>query len=400
MTGLLSGLRIIEFQGIGPGPFCGMMLADHGAEVIRIDRPETRHDPHDTLGRSRRSIVIDTRQPDGAALARRLCASADAVIEGYRPGVMEKLGLGPEVLLADNPKLVYGRITGWGQEGPLAQTAGHDINYLAISGVLSTIGREGENPVPPVNYVADFGGGGMLFAFGLVAALLHVRMGGQGQVIDAAMTDGASLLAGMTWQLWSGGYWNEATGTNWLDSGAPFYDTYRCADGKHLAVGAIEPKFHALMLERFGLAGDPVFTGTDQMDPAAWPGRKRRMAEVIATRSRDEWAALFADADGCVSPVLSLGEAPQHPHQRARQAFVEVVPGGLQPAPAPRFSATPARVPWQARRPGEDTVAVLRELGCGEEEIARLEAEGAVRAARGDPADDELLAMMGARKRR
>ncbi|MCK9542861.1 MAG: CoA transferase [Novosphingobium sp.] len=396
MTGLLAGIRVVEFQGIGPGPFCGMMLADHGADVIRIERPDTRYDPNDALARSRRSIAIDMKQPEGVALVRRLCASADAIIEGYRPGVMERFGLGPDVLLGDNPRLVYGRITGWGQDGPIAQRAGHDINYLAVSGVLSTIGRAGENPVPPGNYIADFGGGGMMLAFGLIAAILRVKMGGKGQVVDAAMMEGASLLAGLTWQLYSGGYWNDANGTNWLDGGAHFYDTYRCADGKFVAVGAIEAPFYALLRERLGLTDDRAFDA--QMDYAAWPALKVRLAEVFATRTRDEWCKLFEDVDACVSPVMSLGEAPSHPQNVARGNFVEVLPGAMQPAPAPRFSGNAAAAPRPARRPGADSDAILREIGLDDEEAALLRETGVVKVP--DEGADDLLTMMGASKRR
>lgn len=397
MTGLLEGIRVVEFQGIGPGPFCGMMLADHGAEVIRIDRPDTRYDPHDALGRSRRSIAIDTKTPEGVALARKLCAGADAIIEGYRPGVMERLGLGPDILLGDNPKLVYGRITGWGQDGPLAKKAGHDINYLAVSGVLSTVGRAGEPPVPPVNYVSDFGGGGMMFAFGLVAALLRVRMGGKGQVVDAAMMEGASLLAGMVWQLLSGGYWNEENGTNWMDGGAHFYDSYRCSDGKFIAIGAIEPGFYAKLRETLGITDDVSFD--PQMDFAAWPEQKAKLAAIIATRTRDEWCARFEGTDACVSPVLTLTEAPAHPHNVERGNFIEVRPGAVQPAPAPRFSDYPAASPRAARRPGEDSRAILRELGESDAAIEALRDAGIVRLADGAPGGD-VTDMLGARKRR
>lgn len=395
--GLLTGIRIIEFQGIGPGPFCGMMLADHGAEVIRIDRPDTRYDPHDALGRSRRSVVIDTRLPEGVALARQFCASADAIIEGYRPGVMERLGLGPEVLLADNPQLVYGRITGWGQDGPMARQAGHDINYLALSGVLSTIGRAGQPPVPPVNYVADFGGGGMMFAFGLVAALLRVKMGGKGQVVDAAMAEGASLLAGMVWQLHSGGYWNGEAGTNWLDSGAHFYDSYRCADGRFIAIGAIEPRFYAQLREGLDLGQDEAFD--PQMDDRNWPEQKARLAAIIARRTRDEWIERFDGMDACVSPVLALSEAPSHPHNIARRNFVEVREGALQPAPAPRFGDYPAARPRPARQPGADSQALLLELGLDGTRIDRLRKDGVIHMAE-DAAEDRVTDMLGARRRR
>jgi alpha-methylacyl-CoA racemase len=282
MAGPLHGARIIEFAGLGPGPFCGMMLADHGAEVIRIERPGARLHPGDCLARSRASVVLDMKKPDAVQVARDLCRTADGLIEGYRPGVMERLGLGPELLLQDNPKLVYGRMTGWGQHGPLAQAAGHDINYIAIAGVLHTIGERGAKPTPPVNYIGDFGGGGMMLAFGMVSALLHVSRGGAGQVIDCAMTDGAALIAAMTWSQYNAGVWNDQRGVNRLDGGAPFYDAYECADGEYVALGSIEPQFYQLLREKAGLA-DPAFD--DQMNKANWPALKEKVA-AAATRAK------------------------------------------------------------------------------------------------------------------
>ncbi len=351
MAGAFSGIRIIEFAGIGPGPFCGMMLGDHGAEVIRIDRPGARLDPRDALSRNRKSVMLDIKTAEGLAAAKALCATADGLIEGFRPGVMERLGLGPDVLLADNPKLVYGRMTGWGQTGPFAQAAGHDINYIALSGVLHTIGVAGEKPVPPVNYVGDFGGGGMFLAFGMVAGLLAVKNGAPGQVIDAAMTDGSALLAGMSFAMLAAGTTSDVPGTNLLDGGAPFYDTYACADGKWIAIGSIEPQFYALLRDKLGIADDHAFDA--QFDKTAWPARKERLAAIFATRTRDEWCTLMEMTDVCFAPVLSMTEAPQHPHNIARETFI-TVGGATQPAPAPRFSATPAPFPVAAPVAGVD----------------------------------------------
>lgn len=374
MAGPLSGIRIVEFAGIGPGPFCGMMLADHGAEVIRVERPGARHDPKDALTRSRRSIALDMKNRQAIEVARALCARADGLIEGYRPGVMERLGLGPDVLLGDNPRLVYGRMTGWGQTGPLAQAAGHDINYIAVSGVLSTVGRPGERPVPPVNYLGDFGGGGMMLAFGMVSALLAVRMGGKGQVVDAAMTDGSALIAAMTWTFRANGMWRDEAGVNLLDGGAHFYDTYRTADGKHVAIGSIEPQFYALLREKTGLAQDPEFDA--QMDPRRWPVLKERLQAIFLTRTRDEWCALMEGSDVCFGPVLTLAEAPGHPHNAARGTFIHVAEA-IQPAPAPRYSDTVAAPPLPAPAAGSDTDAILAEIGWGDR-AAALRDEGAV----------------------
>ncbi|OYY90184.1 MAG: carnitine dehydratase [Sphingomonas sp. 28-66-16] len=359
MPGALSGIRIIEFAGIGPAPFCGMMLGDHGAELIRIDRPGARLDPRDALSRNRRSVVIDMKTPEGAAAARALCAGADGLIEGFRPGVMERLGLGPETLLADNPKLVYGRMTGWGQTGPYAQAAGHDINYIALAGVLHTVGRAGERPVPPVNYVGDFGGGGMLLAFGMVAGLLAVKNGAPGQVIDAAMTDGAALLAGMSWAMLEAGINRDEAGVNMLDGGAPFYDTYRCADGKFVSIGSIEPRFYTLLRDKAGVADDPAFDR--QHDRAAWPSLKAKLEAIFKTRTRDEWCAIMEHSDVCFAPVLAMREAPLHPHNAERGTFI-ALGGATQPAPAPRFSATPAAAPRPAPGVGSDTDAVIAAL--------------------------------------
>lgn len=364
MGGPLSGVRMVEFAGLGPGPFCAMMLADQGAEVIRVDRPGAAHDPFDILGRSRKSVVLDMKRPEGIATARDLVRSVDALVEGFRPGVMERLGLGPDVLLADNPKLVYGRMTGWGQDGPLASSAGHDINYIALAGILHTCGQAGGKPVPPVNYLGDFGGGGMMLALGIVSALLAVRMGGEGQVVDAAMVDGASLLGAMTRQFYNGGMWNDAPGTNAIDGGSHFYDTFECADGRWVSIASIEPQFYALLRRTLGLVDDASFDA--QMDREAWPALKARLVAIFLTRTRDEWTALMEGTDICFAPVLSLSEAPLHPHNIARGTFIKVN-GAVHPAPAPRYSGTPLSHPSAARTPGADNDAVLESLGYASE---------------------------------
>ena len=375
MSGPLNGIRIVEFAGIGPGPFCGMMLGDHGAEVVRIERPGGVLDPRDALSRNRKSIVLNTKTSAGLAVARDLCRAADGLIEGYRPGVMERLGLGPDILLADNPKLVYGRMTGWGQFGPYAHAAGHDINYIALSGVLHTIGRAGERPVPPVNYVGDFGGGGMMLAFGMVSALLAVRNGAAGQVIDCAMTDGSALLAGMSWHRFAAGQNADAPGVNMLDGGAHFYDTYECADGKWISIGSIEPQFYALLRQHAGVADDPAFDA--QHDRAQWPALKHKLAVIFRARTRDDWDAVMAMSDVCFAPILSMEEAPAHAHNRARETFVEVG-GAVQPAPAPRYSVTATATPVAAPSAGSDSDAILAHLGYGPDSIAELRAGGAL----------------------
>lgn len=344
MAGVLDGITVLEFAGIGPAPFAAMMLADHGARVIRIERPGVvgrfgDGGNRDILNRSRERITLDMKDPAAIAQIRDLVRSADAIVEGFRPGVMERLGLGPDVLLGDNPKLVYGRMTGWGQDGPKAPLAGHDINYIALSGALHSYGRAGEKPTPPVNAVGDFGGGGMMLAFGVVAALLSARTTGAGQVVDCSMVDGAALLSAMTYSFLGNGMWNDERGTNMLDTGAHFYDTYETSDGKWISLGSIEPQFYALLLDRAGLKDDPGFLA--QHDSANWPALKERLTALFLTRTRDEWCELMEDTDICFAPVLSLREAPQHAHNVARGTFVEQ--GGMvQPAPAPRFSATPA----------------------------------------------------------
>ena len=354
MAGPLRGLTIVEMAGLGPGPFAGMMLADHGAQVIRVERPGNLFIPNDPLTRSRRSIALDLKNEAGRDVVRRLAIRADGLIEGYRPGVMERLGLGPEVLLHDNPKLVYGRVTGWGQDGPLSGEAGHDLNYLALTGLLHGIGPR-ERPVVPINYLADFAGGGMMLAFGMVAALLNVQRGGPGQVVDAAMTDGAALIGAITFGMKAAGMWSDEREANLLDGGDPLYGCYRCADGKFLALGALEPQFRAALAEGLGL--------TDIT--------KKSVAAAIARKRRDQWVAHFAGLDACVAPVLSLEEAPAHPHNRARGTFVEV--GGVrQPGPAPRYSVTETEAPRPPRGEGQDGAAILAELGYDEDEIKEL----------------------------
>ena len=382
MSGPLTGVRVIELAGIGPGPYTCMLLADAGADVLRVDRrpaapaaTAAAPGPHwDLLNRSRPSVAVDLKNPEGVALLLDLVASADALVEGWRPGVAERLGLGPDDCLARNPRLVYGRMTGWGQDGPLAQSAGHDIDYIALAGVLWSIGRAGERPVPPLNLVGDFGGGGMLLAFGLVAALLEAKGSGRGQVVDAAMVDGAASLMTMTFAFRHGGLWSEDRGVNMLDTGAPFYEVYETADGRWFAVGAIERQFYAELIRLTGLDAEDL---PDQMDRSAWPAMKQRFAAVFATKSRDEWAEIFAGTDGCGAPVLSPWEAHDHPHNRHRQTFVEV-DGVVQPAPAPRFSRTPSAVQRPAAAAGHDTDEALADWGIDADRRAKLRAVSAI----------------------
>ncbi|WP_431469642.1 CaiB/BaiF CoA transferase family protein [Sphingosinithalassobacter sp. LHW66-3] len=335
----LNGVRIVEMAGIGPGPFCGMMLADHGAEVMYCHRPGAAPDPRDPLLRGRTPVEIDLKSPEGVARIRELTAQADGLFEGFRPGVMERLGLGPDVLCADNPRLVFGRMTGWGQTGPLANAAGHDINYIALSGALHAFGRAGGKPTPPVNAVGDFGGGGMMMAFGMVSGILGARASGLGTVIDCAMTEGSALLMNMVWGFRETLGWVDDRGVNLLDTGAHFYDTFETADGKHIALGAIEPQFYALFREVVGIADDPAFDA--QMDRTAWPDLKQRLDTLFLTRTRDEWCSLLEGTDACFAPVLSMSEAPDHPHNAARGSFIERA-GVVQPGPAPRFDPPPA----------------------------------------------------------
>jgi len=374
MAGPLQGIRIIELAGIGPGPFAGMMLADHGAEVIRVDRPGARIDARDPLLRGRRVIGVDLKSAEGKALVLDLVKSADALFEGFRPGVTERLGLGPAECHAVNPKLVYGRMTGWGQFGPYANAAGHDINYIALAGALHAYGRAGEKPTPPINMVGDFGGGGMMLAFGMVSALLHAKTTGQGQVIDCAMTDGAAALMAMIWGFRANGIWKDERGVNLLDTGAHMYDTYECADGKWISIGSLEPQFYALLLEKTGLKDDADFAA--QMNSAQWPALKERLTALFKTRTRDDWCADMEMTDVCFAPVLSMSEAPHHPHNAARGTFVEA-DGVMQPAPAPRYSATVSDAPRMTK--AADTDAILAELGYDGGRVEALKATGTVK---------------------
>ncbi|MCY1339043.1 Acetyl-CoA:oxalate CoA-transferase [compost metagenome] len=380
--GVLSGIRVLEFEAIGPGPFGAMLLADMGADVIRVDRPEAPADlgPKkaegarriDITSRGRRSVTLDLKQPEAQRAALALIERADVVLEGFRPGTMERLGLGPEAAFARNPRLVYGRMTGWGQTGPLADRAGHDLNYVALSGVLSGIGRAGEAPVPPLNLVGDYGGGGMLLALGVVAALLNVQRGGKGQVVDAAMTEGAAQLGAVFWGMLASGTWKEARQSNVLDGGAPWYDSYRTRDGKYFSIGPVEQRFYAELLQRLGLDASEL---PAQYDRSGWPVLRQRFEAVFQSRTRDEWCAAFEGSDACVAPVLEFSEAPQHPHHRARGSFIEV-DGVVQPAPAPRFLGTPSEVVRSAPARGQHGAAALRDWGFDDDGIAQLQAMG------------------------
>lgn len=380
MPGPLDGVKIIEIAGIGPGPFCAMMLADMGADVIRVDRSQNvqggdpANPPVDVLNRGRRSIGVDLKNPDGVEAVLSLIETADALIEGFRPGVMERLGLGPDVALARNPKLVYGRMTGWGQEGPYAPTAGHDINYIALAGALEPIGRRGGPPVPPLNLVGDFGGGGMLLAYGIACGLLSAQRTGEGQVIDAAMVDGAAILTTMFYAFRAMGMWDDARGTNLIDGGAHFYDVYETADGKYVSIGSIEPQFYKELLRLTGLEGEEL---PFQHDKTQWEPMKERLAEIFKAKTRDEWCALMEGTDVCFAPVLSFGEAPQHPHNVQRGTFIELA-GVVQPAPAPRFSATPVSVQRPPSHAGQHTDEVLAEWGLEADRITKLRESGAV----------------------
>lgn len=384
MSGPLSGYRVIEIAGIGPGPFAAMMLADMGAEVIRVDRAQSVRgasgEPvRDVLQRNRRNIALDLKNPDGVAVLLDLVAEADALIEGFRPGVMERLGVGPDVCLERNPKLVFGRMTGWGQTGPYAQAAGHDINYIALGGALAHIGRNDSGPVPPLNLVGDFGGGGMFLAYGVVCALLEAQRSGAGQVVDAAMVDGTATLMGMFWGLSASGIHDPSQrGASMLDSGAHFYDTYQCSDGEWISLGSIEPQFYAELLEKLNLTEDAQFTR--QMDRSLWPELKTRLREIFATRTRDEWCELMEHTDICFAPVLTMSEAAAHPHNVERGTFCEVA-GLTQPAPAPRFSRTVPAAPGPAAHPGQHTREVLIEWGLSGDRVDHVLASGGARQA-------------------
>ena len=378
--GPLAGTTVIEIAGIGPGPFCGMMLADMGADVIRIDRAgsvqggDPERPPADLLARGRRSIGVDLKNPEGVEVVLRLVERADALIEGFRPGVMERLGLGPDLCLARNPRLVYGRMTGWGQHGPLAQSAGHDINYIAISGVLGAMGYADRPPTPPLHLVGDMGGGGMMLAFGIVCALLEAKSSGLGQVIDAAISDGTASLASMYYGMRAKKQWSEQRADNLLDGGAPFYGCYECSDGRHIAIGAIEPQFYRLLLDLCGL-DDPAFT--DQWNKPAWPRLQEKLRKAFLLRSQEEWRALLEGTDACFAPVLDFDQALEHPHHQARNTFINI-DGIPQPAPAPRFSRTPGSAGRLPESVGQHTSEVLFEAGFSEAEVADFSAAGII----------------------
>lgn len=373
--GPLSGVKVLEFAGIGPGPFCAMLLSDMGADVIRIDRKGAQgSSKFDITARGRKSIALDLKNPDAIETVLKLVEKADILQEGFRPGVMERLGLGPDVVLKRNPKIVYGRMTGWGQEGPLALAAGHDINYISLTGALHAIGPKEGKPVPPLNLVGDFGGGALYLAMGMLAALLSARETGKGQVVDTAMTDGATSLMSMFFGFMASGMWEDDRYRNMLDGGAHFYDTYECSDGKFISIGSIEPQFYALLREKAGL-DDAAYDA--QMDKSKWPELKDKIAAVFKTKSRDEWCGIMEGTDICFAPVLSIGEAKDHPHNKARETIVEI-DGVVQPNVAPRFFGTPSEIQGPPPSAGGDTDAVLGEFGFSADEIAGLKDKAAI----------------------
>jgi alpha-methylacyl-CoA racemase len=378
--GPLRGVKIIEIAGIGPGPFCAMMLSDMGAEIIRVDRKEKSwirglvESKYEVLNRGRRSIAIDLKKPGSVEAVLKLVEQADALFEGFRPGVMENFGLGPDECLKRNPKLVYGRMTGWGQEGPLANAAGHDINYIALTGALHSIGRQGNKPVPPLNLIGDFGGGGMLLAFGIACALYEAQKSGKGQVVDAAMVDGASALMAMFYGFRAAGLWTDERGYNFLDSGSHFYDTYETSDGKWISVGSIEPQFYALLLKHSGIT-DPDFQA--QWDTPKWPEFKEKLETIFKSKTRDEWCEIMEGTDICFAPVLTIEEAIQHPHNVAREVYVEI-DGVPQPAPAPRFSRTKPEIQSPPPERGGHTEQILTDWGFSRKEIDSLKAADAI----------------------
>ncbi len=378
--GPLEGVKIVELAGIGPGPFAGMLLSDMGADILRIDRSQQVNaamfdKPNlEPLYRGRRSIGVDLKHPDGVELVLSLIEHADALVEGYRPGVTERLGLGPDVCLARNPRLVYGRMTGWGQEGPMAQAAGHDINYIALAGALAHFGRAGGKPTPPINLVGDFGGGGMFMAFGVVCGILEAQRSGKGQVIDVAMVDGSAVLMTMMWGLIKIGAWQEELGENVLDTGAPFYDTYETADGKFISLGSLEPQFYAELIRRLGLEGEDLPV---QMDRNGWDQLRTRFTELFKMKTRDEWDAVLRGSDACYAPVLTMSEAAKDQHIQARATIIDRG-GVLQPAPAPRFSRTTAEIQRDAPWPGQHTDEALRAWGVADDQIAKLRDAGAI----------------------
>jgi alpha-methylacyl-CoA racemase len=373
--GPLSGVKVLEFAGIGPGPFCAMLLSDMGADVIRIDRKGAQGgSKFDITARGRKSIALDLKNPDAIETVLKLVEKADILQEGFRPGVMERLGLGPDVVLKRNPKIVYGRMTGWGQEGPLALAAGHDINYISLTGALHAIGPKEGKPVPPLNLVGDFGGGALYLAMGMLAALLSARETGKGQVVDTAMTDGATSLMSMFFGFMASGMWEDDRYRNMLDGGAHFYDTYECSDGKFISIGSIEPQFYALLRDKAGL-DDAAYDA--QMDKSKWPELKDKIAAVFKTKSRDEWCGIMEGTDICFAPVLSIGEAKDHPHNKARETIVEI-DGVVQPNVAPRFFGTPSEIQGPPPSAGGDTDAVLGEFGFSADEIAGLKDKAAI----------------------
>jgi alpha-methylacyl-CoA racemase len=378
--GPLEGVKILEIAGIGPGPFAAMMLSDMGADIIKIDRAGTvrpgkpAHPPRDVLGRGRRSLAVDLKNPEGIETVLKMVEQADVILEGFRPGVMERLGLGPEVCQARNPRIIFGRMTGWGQDGPMAKAAGHDINYIALTGALHSMGRAGEAPMPPLNLVGDFGGGGMLLAFGVVCAIVERATSGKGQVVDAAMVDGASALMAMVFGMQASGMWSDERGTNLLDTGAHFYEVFETKDSKFVSIGSIEPQFYALLLHHTGLEGETL---PAQMDSTQWVAMKARLAEIFKTKTRDEWTEIMEGTDVCFAPVLSMSEAPQHPHMKHRGTFIDIA-GLTQPAPAPRFDRTVPQTPNPPAYAGQHTDEALESYGFSADQIATLRASGAV----------------------
>ena len=371
--GALEGIRVVEMAGLAPAPYCGLILADFGADVVRVDRVGAG--AMDQLANGKRSVAVDLKNPRGVETVLRLIDRADVLLEPFRPGVMEKLGLGPAEACARNPRLIYARLTGYGQDGPYANMAGHDINYIAISGMLSTIGRRGERPVAPINLLGDFAGGGMLCALGIALALIERSRSGKGQIVDAAMVDGAAYIGTFLYKFRTMGMWSDERGTNLLDGAAPFYESYRTKDGKFMSVGAIEPQFYAALQRGLGL--DPA-AEPHQMDKSHWEKTSARFAEIFAGKTRADWCAIFDGTDACVAPVLGLGEVPEHPHARARKLLVPDTKGNLEPAPAPRLSRTPGAARRAVPRPGDHTDQILAEIGLGAAEIAALREAGAV----------------------
>ena len=378
--GVLSGYRVIELAGIGPGPMCAMLLSDMGADVLRIDRTAeaglgiAMDQRHSLLNRGRRSVALDLKKPEAIEAVMKLVEKADALIEGFRPGVTERLGLGPDDCLKHNPRLIYGRMTGWGQEGPLAHAAGHDINYIALSGALHSFGRKGDAPVPPLNLVGDFGGGALYLALGVVAGLLEAQKSGKGQVVDAAMVDGAASLMTAIYGMHGAGFWNNNRGENILDTGAHYYEVYETKDGKHVAIGSIEAKFYAELLRLSGLQGQEL---AHQQDRQQWPEMKERLKALFRTKTRDEWCKIMEGSDVCFAPVLNMDEAPEHPHNKHRGTFVEAN-GVTQPGPAPRFSRTPSKIQCPPAKPGEHTEEALRDWGFANSDLDRLRQCGAI----------------------